>query len=337
MANCLENGPLDPANRLNDTNQAIQNAIRCAIAEGEGGGGLPTGLAPIWEDDSLQVLTSDPDNNATLDIKPTDGVAGIATLELDTYGVGGNGSQIYIGGAGGVAGAPTALAVGDTLGSVVYWGHDGTTWRDGAFGIVNAVENWGSTHHAVELWFYTIGTIDEGGELNLVKRFGAAGTGAFTVGEPTGPNATPGDVNIAGTYKVNGAAIGAIQTAQVSLSSAQLLALNATPIQIVAAPGAGKVLSLVSAMYDYTFVTTAYSGSNPATLALGPSADDQLDAGIAPASTSVSFIGLTAASASTGDVTANVDNAGMYLTVASALTLGNGTLKVTANYLVLTR
>lgn len=51
-----------------------------------------------------------------------------------------------------------------------------------------------------------------------------------------------------------------IVTANITISSAELLALNATPKQLVAAPGAGKALILVDAQLDLAYATTAYAG-----------------------------------------------------------------------------
>jgi len=50
-----------------------------------------------------------------------------------------------------------------------------------------------------------------------------------------------------------------LQMASVTLSSAQILALNTTPIQIVASPGVGNRIIVVTGSIDYTFVTTAYA------------------------------------------------------------------------------
>lgn len=54
------------------------------------------------------------------------------------------------------------------------------------------------------------------------------------------------------------AGVANIYEASLSLTSTQILALN-TPIDIVAAPGAGKYIEVISASFVYTFVTTAYT------------------------------------------------------------------------------
>jgi hypothetical protein len=47
---------------------------------------------------------------------------------------------------------------------------------------------------------------------------------------------------------------------RVTVSSAEILALNATPKTLVAAPGAGKVLEFVSATLFFDATATAYAG-----------------------------------------------------------------------------
>ncbi len=51
-----------------------------------------------------------------------------------------------------------------------------------------------------------------------------------------------------------------IVTADVTISSAELLALNATPKTLVAAPGAGKALILIDAQLALTYNSAAYAG-----------------------------------------------------------------------------
>lgn len=52
-----------------------------------------------------------------------------------------------------------------------------------------------------------------------------------------------------------------LQYAQVTLSSAQILALNTTPISLVAAPGSGKVILPVSLYATLTYVSATYSAN----------------------------------------------------------------------------
>jgi len=47
--------------------------------------------------------------------------------------------------------------------------------------------------------------------------------------------------------------------AQISLSAAEILALFTTPKQIVAAPGAGKIILPISIVYNFTYNSIAYA------------------------------------------------------------------------------
>ena len=51
---------------------------------------------------------------------------------------------------------------------------------------------------------------------------------------------------------------GGIQTAAFSFSSTQILNLG-TAVQLLTAPGSGYAIEILSAVYDYTFVTTPYA------------------------------------------------------------------------------
>lgn len=52
---------------------------------------------------------------------------------------------------------------------------------------------------------------------------------------------------------------GKLATVQKTLTSVQILALNATPIEVIPAPGANKLLKVVSAVCIMTYSTAAYA------------------------------------------------------------------------------
>lgn len=67
--------------------------------------------------------------------------------------------------------------------------------------------------------------------------------------------------NFPGSIKGSDGVIGVAQRKRVSLSSAQILALNTTPVTLVPAPGAGRAVDVVSVTASLT-AGTQYTGSN---------------------------------------------------------------------------
>lgn len=56
---------------------------------------------------------------------------------------------------------------------------------------------------------------------------------------------------------------------EVSLTKANILAMNATPVSVVAAPGAGFVLEFLGAVLIYDFATAGYGGGGDVTIRYG--------------------------------------------------------------------
>lgn len=59
--------------------------------------------------------------------------------------------------------------------------------------------------------------------------------------------------------KIAGANLSTVQTTTVHFSSADILSLFATPKQVIAAPGSGKILFPTDALFVYNFVSADYS------------------------------------------------------------------------------
>lgn len=137
----------------------------------------------------------------------------------------------------------------------------------------------------------------------------------------------------------------AVQQASVTLTSAQLLALSTTPVTLIPAPGVGFYLFPQYYVMEYTFGGTAYSSpahSNACYFTLGPP----------PVTTSNEIVVYDWASATTGIIESAVSclfyglcgeglvpftigvNAPLVFSAPAALSLGNGTLKITVNYSV---
>ena len=120
------------------------------------------------------------------------------------------------------------------------------------------------------------------------------------------------------------------------LTSAQLLALNTTPITLIPAAGAGNMISIVNATLEYNFVATPYTVPGGTQL--------QLFVNTLEVGTDIAAAGLvdqgantvastTAANQTTGTAAATLAN--QPLTITNSIgnfTLGDGTLTVTVYY-----
>jgi len=137
-----------------------------------------------------------------------------------------------------------------------------------------------------------------------------------------------------------------LQTATISLTSAQLLALSVTPVQLLPAPGAGLYYWPIAYAMDYTFGGIAYSVT-------GHTQDCFITYGNPPAAATNELVVYNWASATTGIIdaalsclfqgvcgnglvtTSIANNAPLVFSAPNAVTLGNGTLKITLTYLTL--
>lgn len=129
------------------------------------------------------------------------------------------------------------------------------------------------------------------------------------------------------------------QLATVNLSAANLIAMNATPVQILAAPGAGLAILVESILFEITTTSTQFTGGGVVTFPYhGGSVATH--AGSVPAATVTATAGTTytllgPAVASNGTVVPA--NTGVDITNASAaFAAGTGTAKVQIKYRIVT-
>lgn len=94
---------------------------------------------------------------------------------------------------------------------------------------------------------------------NLAAYIEALQAGTPTETIPTGSIAA----NAVTTAKL---AVGTIQTAEVLITKANILAMYAAPVEVVATPGTGKVLEFVSATLIYDRNTATYGGGGDVTI-----------------------------------------------------------------------
>ena len=131
-----------------------------------------------------------------------------------------------------------------------------------------------------------------------------------------------------------------LQSASVSLTSAQILASNVTQVPVVSAPGSGKAVIVVTSMYEYTFGSVAYSGDGGRLLYNGSFNQSEAAADIGD---NDSLIGTSSSLTINGNgvspFLSNAENSQVAYGVPSTnvpWTLGDGTLKITVLYYVLT-
>lgn len=127
-------------------------------------------------------------------------------------------------------------------------------------------------------------------------------------------------------------------TVKVDLSSADILALNTTPITLVAAPGSGYAIVPNSIAYRFTYGSTQYT--------IGPSANIAVKCSTKSTSNPFTVISdqiITAAANRSGAVPSNtgtgidaiVENDSIELLAQSAFSSGDGTLTVWLTYAII--
>jgi hypothetical protein len=179
-----------PAPAFGDVNIAGQYKVN--------GVPLPTlaiGTAPLFGDVANQILSTDPSDDAVLNIIPTAGSAN-AVLELDSFE---NEVDIIYTRANGTVGTPSQALSGDFISLISSYGYGASGYQQGTVTLVVAAEDFDDSHYAV-ISRWSTQSLDETFDI----RFFIDGNGVFNVGAVSGPAPVFGDINIAGQYKVNG-------------------------------------------------------------------------------------------------------------------------------------
>jgi hypothetical protein len=173
---------------------------------------------------------------------------------------------------------------------------------------------------------------------------GGGGSGTVTsITCGTGATCSPPTITTIGIISASGGS-SAFSSATVTVTSAQLKALNTTAVQLVAGV-AGHYFSPIQATVEYVFGGTAYTVVSNPNLVIGLGtleAENLLSTTFACANfvdqTSSQVVTIPIAAVGTvGQVNAvtDVTGLGIYLEttgISGSLTLGNGTLKITVIY-----
>ena len=128
-------------------------------------------------------------------------------------------------------------------------------------------------------------------------------------------------------------------TVEYSLTSSDILNLYSTPLQLVAAPGSGYAIEVLSAVFNYTFKSVAYATNTTLLLYTYNATNAQIACPGLISLGSSKIISSTSFTISTDSKTNGIlaDNLGLYLTVGVGNpTAGDGTLKVNVMYRVIT-
>lgn len=194
------------------------------------------------------------------------------------------------------------------------------------------------------------GYLMRGGAAGAPEFFKASTSGNILIGDGTDITSVPvsGDATIssAGVLTIGAGVIeesmlaftlDSYLTASYTLSSTEILALNGTPITIIAAPGANKYIEIISATAYMNFDTAAYA-TNTTLQILCKNADvailQNTSALISTVDKVVTFVAPTAATAGQTQIILNTE---VQLKVATGNpTAGAGSCKVDVTYRIVT-
>lgn len=126
--------------------------------------------------------------------------------------------------------------------------------------------------------------------------------------------------------------IGSTITVKVHLSSAQILSLDSVAIDIVAAPGAGKMIRPLSAVFNLVYNSIQYATSGSIGLRLG-------SAGVGPSTSIITQNQNSMDFKNPASVTLNgsidTGNSPLQIIATSSVTTGNSTMDVYVTYIVI--
>jgi hypothetical protein len=165
-------------------------------------------------------------------------------------------------------------------------------------------------------------------------------TGVLTIGS----GAVTGSKIAANTVDYANLALDVAATATVALTAAQVNGMYATPVQLIAAPGAGKLIIIDSILWDVAFVSAQYAAGGAIAAqygntihGAGPAASATLAAATLNGVAASSFLG-EAGSSTVLDVakTASLNTAVYISNASAAFTTGDSTVNLYLRYRIVT-
>ena len=147
---------------------------------------------------------------------------------------------------------------------------------------------------------------------------------------------TDGDTLLANLDDLNKNFFGDIKVVNLTVTTAQILALNSTPIELIAAQGAGKTIEIISASTKLVYVSAAYATNTNLQLLTSGATNAQFDDGkvlTATVSTHWKFEALQPTSATDTQL---IENAAVNVTVETGDPItGDSNIEIFALYRVL--
>jgi hypothetical protein len=180
----------------------------------------------------------------------------------------------------------------------------------------------------------TIITVSASGAITVPK----ASSSVFGVVEVDGTTIT----SAAGVISAVGGGGGLVQSVTLTLTNLQILTLGTVPVEFVAPPGAGKLVSFLYAVFENKSGGTNYTGGDNLQFFYENGAFPFASGTIPPnlltgnSVASMTYMAATTLSASNGYPTNNIVNQGLILSTGSGANFatGTGTLQVTVFYTV---
>jgi hypothetical protein len=171
-----------------------------------------------------------------------------------------------------------------------------------------------------------VGIANVGGSVGEIKATNLTAARTYELPDTTGTLALTSDIPS-----------GSVTTVKVSLTSADILALNTTVFTLIPAQGAGTIVNVLKVWYSYNYNTTAYAGAGSLTVKFESVSGVPISGNIAGILSSGSnIIGMPSMSVGTYVATFGFDNTAVVLYNTTAQTLGDGTLDVYITYDVIT-
>jgi hypothetical protein len=118
-----------------------------------------------------------------------------------------------------------------------------------------------------------------------------------------------------------------VQTVKVSLSSAEILSSNTTPVQLIAAPGAGKIIQIQKVLLNSTYVSATYATNTSSQIRIGT---------IMATAYSINFAVSQVAQLNSGGVGDLINQNVNFFTTVGDPTAGDGTIDTFITYTVIT-